>query len=196
MLDNILFTFEKNFSRIDNLMKLYRTHLHPNNIRSKGDVLRTIVVMTHSTLEDFLRNILRWKLPESSSEILNKVTLTGKKGRSKIEFKDIVELKGNTVETIVQKSINEYLNMVSFNNTNDIASHMSSINIETELLNNYFSNLDSMINRRHNIVHKADRTNDEDISRTRVKTITHNQVERWIRNVDDFVTDLAIQLRE
>lgn len=196
MLDNILFTFEKNFSRIDNLMKLYRTHLHPNNIRSKGDVLRTIVVMTHSTLEDFLRNILRWKLPDSSPEVLNKVTLRGKKGKTKIEFKDIVELKGNTVDTIVQKSIKEYLNMVSFNNTNDIASHMNSINIETELLTSYFGNLDLMIKKRHNIVHKADRTNDEDISKTRVQTITHNQVDRWIRNVDDFVNDLAIQLRE
>lgn len=190
MLDNILFTFEKNFSRIDNLMKLYRTHLHPNNIRSKGDVLRTIVVMTHSTLEDFLRNILRWKLPDSSPEVLNKVTLIGKKGKTKIEF------KGNTVDTIVQKSIKEYLNMVSFNNTNDIASHMNSINIETELLTSYFGNLDLMIKKRHNIVHKADRTNDEDISKTRVQTITHNQVDRWIRNVDDFVNDLAIQLRE
>lgn len=196
MLDDILFTFDKNFSRIDKLLRLYKTHLITNNTASKGDVLRAIVVLTHSTLEDFLRNVLRWKLPAGRPETLNKVTLMGKMGRTKIEFRDILEFRGSTIDEVVQKSINEYLSMVSFNDSSDIASHLANIGIDNEPINIYFAKLESMIKRRHNIVHKADRTNDEDISKTRIKTITLNQVEGWITNVDNFVTNLTIQLRD
>lgn len=195
MLDDILFTFDKNFSRIDKLLKLYKTHLAVNDIGSRGDVLRAIVVLTHSTLEDFLRNILRWKLPSCTPEILNKVTLAGKMRKTKLEFKDILDFRGSTVDEVVQKSINEYLSMVSFNNSSNITSHLNNIGIDLEPLETYLGKLDTMIKRRHNIVHKADRTNDEDISKTRIKTITLKQVESWITNVDNFVTDLSIQLR-
>lgn len=198
MLTDILFTFEKNFFRINSLLKLYKTIEKKKVSRSssKSDVLRATVVLTHSTLEDFLRSVLRWKLPSCKPEVLNKVTLSGKMGRSKIEFKDILEFRGNTVDNIVQKSINEYLNMVSFNDKSDIVSHLISINIDINPLRGYLDKLNLMIKRRHNIVHKADRTNDEDISKTRIKPITSKQVKDWVDNVDEFVLEIANQLRK
>ncbi|WP_299676265.1 HEPN domain-containing protein [uncultured Dokdonia sp.] len=195
MLDDIIYTFDKNFLRIKQLIKLYKDVLVPSNVSSKGDVLRAVTVLTHSTFEDFLRNLLRWKLPNADPDVLNKISLTGKERRTKIEFRDIVNLRGKTVDEVIKASIQEHLNKVSFNNTADIESHLNDMGVDTNPLKKYYSMLNDMIKRRHNIVHKADRTNDDDISKTRIKTIRISQVERWIENVDSFVVDLISQMR-
>ena len=55
MLNDIIFTFDKNYKRITNLLDAYAiiSEIDTKN-PSKGDILRALVVLTHSTFEDFI----------------------------------------------------------------------------------------------------------------------------------------------
>ena len=78
MLDDILYIYDKNFGRSNSLLKLYKDLTKGKKGRRPVayiDLLRVTVVMLHSTLEDFLRNLLTWRLPNSTKDKLNKIPL-------------------------------------------------------------------------------------------------------------------------
>ena len=66
MIDIIHDTFDSNQRRLNNLVGVYE-NLRDNNqgraITSHVEILRATVVLTHSTMEDFLRNLQNWKMP-------------------------------------------------------------------------------------------------------------------------------------
>ena len=198
MLNDIIFTFDKNYKRITNLLEAYDiiSEIDTKN-PSKGDILRAIVVLTHSTFEDFLRSVLRWKLITEENISLDRIPMAGKgKNNTKILFGDIVKHKGISIDSLIEKSINEYLTSVSFNNFGDISKDLSWINFNVELVRKYYSTIDEMISRRHNIVHNADRMNLDDVSKSRVRRISKRGVKKWVKTVDDFVLDLSKELRK
>jgi len=163
--DDIMLIFDKNFGRITNLLTVYQ---NLNEDKSRGrkpthnlDLLRSSVVFIHSTLEDYLRNVLTIKLPNSNSTILNSVPLLGSSEngrRSKFELGDLVAFKELTIEKVIEDSVSDYLKYVSFNDTNDIVSNLSKISINTTPeITKLLPTLNEFIKRRHNIVHNADR---------------------------------------
>jgi len=82
------------------------------------------VVLLHSTLEDFLRNILVWKLPNKDSSKLEGIPLKGMPtvGRkTKFHLGELVEFKGIQVEELISESVKEFLDTQSFNSSADIA---------------------------------------------------------------------------
>ncbi|WP_431244152.1 hypothetical protein ACQ9BO_07180 [Flavobacterium sp. P21] len=79
--DDIMLLFDKNYGRITNLLKIYK-YLEENKGKGRRpthnlDILRTSIVFIHSTLEDYLRNILTIKLPNSDPITLNNISLPG-----------------------------------------------------------------------------------------------------------------------
>lgn len=196
MISEITDTFDSNIGRVNNLISLYRSITvgpgrKPTN---SSDLLRATVVILHSTLEDFLRNLLVWKLPDQDSSKLENVPLIGKSStgkKTKFHLGELVEHKNRQVEDLIKDSVSEYLNMQSFNSTVDIAKALSSMGIEiNEPIRNCFPKLEVMIKRRHNIVHQADRQNESGKGYHRVKSISLNQVNGWKEKVDELTLQI------
>lgn len=200
--DTIMLIFDKNYGRISNLLKIYKD-LDNNKGRGRRpthnlDILRITVVMTHSTLEDYLRNILTVKLPKSDATILNNIPLIGtsENGRkSKFELGDLVIHKELKVEKIITDSVKDYLNYVSFNDSTDIVTNLKKISIEiTDDITKLLPTINEFIKRRHNIVHNADRESDIRRGLHRIKSISYGEVSKWQKTLDQFITKINIQL--
>ncbi|WP_375031475.1 HEPN domain-containing protein [Flavobacterium sp. LAR06] len=185
-----------------NLLKIYK-QLDDNKGRGRRpthnlDILRTSVVFTHSTLEDYLRNILTIKLPTSDAITLNSIPLIGtsENGRkTKFDLGDLVAHKELKVEKVIEISVKEYLSCVSFNDTNDISAHLKKISINlTPEITELLPTLNEFIKRRHNIVHNADRELEIRRGNHTIKSINYNKVLKWQKTLDLFVNKINIQL--
>lgn len=199
--DNIMLIFDKNYGRISNLLKIYK-HLDSNKGRGRRptynlDILRTSVVFTHSTLEDYLRNVLTIMLPYSNALTLNNIPLIGtsENGRkTKFDLGDLVALKELKVEEVIKNSVKEYLSYVSFNDTNDISSNLSRVNIViTPEIAQLLPTLNEFIKRRHNIVHNADRELEVKKGNHKIKSINYGKVLKWQKTLDQFVSKINSQ---
>lgn len=199
--DNIMLIFDKNYGRISNLLKIYK-YLDTNKGRGRRptynlDILRTSVVFIHSTLEDYLRNVLTIMLPNSNALTLNNIPLIGtsENGRkTKFDLGDLATLKELKVEEVIKNSVKEYLNYVSFNDTNDISSNLSKVNIIiTPEIAQLLPTLNEFIKRRHNIVHNADRESEVKRGNHKIKSINYGKVIKWQKTLDQFVSKINSQ---
>jgi len=200
MLDDIMLIFDMNIGRVNNLVSLYKS-LPQGRGRKPAhslDILRATVVLMHSTLEDYLRSLQRWKLPTTEKERLNKIPLTGTSdsGRStKFELGELVRLQDKSIQQIIDLSIKEYLNTQSYNDTSDVCRALTDAgmrNIDT--IRPLLPKLESMIKRRHNIVHQADRTENSGRGHHRIKSLSLEQVEGWKKALDKFVLQINKQM--
>ena len=201
MLEDIALIYDKNFERIIALVTVYRnlTENKAGRIPIRHlDLLRASVVMMHSTLEDFIRNVLKWRLPYSDAALSGIPIYTSDYNRRKIKFElnDLVEHRSRVVDSVIKESVKNYLDTVSFNNTNDISVWLEKIDIDiTTDMRKTYRLLQNMITRRHEIVHQADRNSDRFIPGWRVNRINLQMVESWYRNVDVFVSEVSSCLR-
>lgn len=202
MLDDILYIYDKNFGRSNSLLKLYKDLTKGKKGRRPVayiDLLRVTVVMLHSTLEDFLRNLLTWRLPISTKDKLNKIPLFSSDydpRKTKFELGELIEHKDKNVSEIIHLSIIKYLDGESFNNTTDINSALLNINLQVdENIRKHYTELDKMIKRRHKIVHQADKDNLKNLSNHKLETIELQNVELWQKTVDQFVIETIKKLR-
>lgn len=198
MLEDIMLIFDKNFGRLNNLINLYQS-LSQGKGRKPAhslDILRATVVLMHSTLEDYLRSLLRWKLPDAGKERINKIPLVGSAGRqTKFELGELITYREKTVQQVVESSIQEYLNTQSYNNTTQVCWALADIGInDLEKIKTYLHSLESMITRRHNIVHQADRAENSGRGHHNFKSISLKQIEKWKRHLDKFVVEVNRQL--
>ncbi|MDX1941534.1 MAG: HEPN domain-containing protein [Saprospiraceae bacterium] len=197
ILEDIIFTLDRNIKRLDDLLKLYE-----NISMGKGrkpantvDLLRATVILTHATLEDFLRNVMIWKLPQAKDSIISKIPLIGTQG-GKFDLGELLRNREKTVEELIILSIRDYLNTKSFNNTNDICGTLDSINIPiTDEMKTCFKLLDEMIQRRHHIVHQADRDDRQGRGYHGTKSLSYHTVIEWKRVVEKFVKEIIKSLQ-
>lgn len=198
-LNEILTTYDKNVSRLNNLIKLYEDITVSTSGRKviELDLLRATVVFTHSTMEDLLRSIMEYRMPSQPKEVLNGLSLAGtsESGRStKFALGELVGFKGKTVDEVLLESIKEHLSFQSFNNTTDIAGALRKIGLEVdEEIEKLFPTLDDMIKRRHKIVHNADRK--LEVSDVKYNSITLLKVKKWKGSVDKLCVEIVKQLR-
>lgn len=154
--------------------------------------LRAVVVLLHASLEDALREIVRLKLPECPTEVLDEVPLVGVSSTGqprKFWLGELSRHQGKTVDELIQESIDEFLNKMSFNSTDDIA-HMleKKLGIDISSLRQYFPVLAQMISRRHQIVHTADRAGAPgDLS---LAPIDGEDIIKWLRTAVAFLADV------
>ncbi|MDT9136239.1 hypothetical protein RSW15_24200, partial [Escherichia coli] len=83
-------------------------------------ILRATTVLTHATLEDYLRNLLQWRLPHQDTDKIENIPLVGTSaiGRpSKFNLGELVAHKNKRIDTVIKESIAEYLGILSFNDT-------------------------------------------------------------------------------
>ncbi len=153
--------FNRNISRVENLVRLHASVLseEPENTKLEqgDDILRAAMVFLHATLEDFLRSVLAWRLPDSASDEIDKIPLLGQMQKTPAKFNlgSLVPFKGVTVDQLIKDSIYEHLDKwVSFN---DVAQIHAALKISGINLDDFdFKTLASVMSRRHEIVHRAD----------------------------------------
>jgi hypothetical protein len=153
-----------------------------------SDIFRASVVFLHASFEDALREIARLKLRECSGETLDGIPLAGISPGGqprKFTLGALNKHRGKGVDELIQESIDEYLDRFSFNNSTDIANVFGQLTIDLSRVRKYFGDLDEMMLRRHQIVHRADQ---ERISgKWRLASIDGNDVAKWTRVVMAFV---------
>jgi HEPN superfamily RiboL-PSP-like protein len=154
-----------------------------------GDILRSAVVFLHASMEDCLRSVVAAYLPLAGEETLNRVPLVGTSRRpEKFLLGALLRHRDLIVADIISRSVAEYSRNLTFNSTSEIVAHLDSLGfivVPRDLL----PKLDSMISRRHRIVHRADYDDDGVVS-----AIKDADVIEWADTVSKFLSSIIAQV--
>jgi hypothetical protein len=196
-LDELSTRHHFNISRVRVLLSLHEqltTRRSAKRTVYETDLLRAAVVLLHAMLEDHLRSIALYYLPEADESALNDVPLVGQSpsGRAEKFFLGrLARFRTWKVERLIKSSVESHLRRMTFNNTREIASLLRGVGIDPQPLSIYFSDLDAMMARRHQIVHRADLRS----ARTsRPQRLTRAQVAKWIHSTDRFGANAAVDM--
>ena len=156
------------------------------------DVLRSAVVLMHAALEDVLRTMARGTLLLASPEVLEKtkISLKGLGRGEKFSLWQLAEYRGKTVDDLIHDSVEADLRQTSYNSTGDIAKLLGLLGIDPAPYELYFSTLEAMIQRRHQIVHWADRPQSSQQGVPPIAPIDPVQVHDWVRAANAFLMKL------
>jgi hypothetical protein len=102
------------------------------------DILRLIVVMLHANMDDTLREIVRLSYARNNPDHLSEIPIGNTKS-PRVTLADLVKYRGRTIDDLIQESVDDYLNIVSFNNVEITAKILSRAGININGLKRYFS---------------------------------------------------------
>ena len=113
MIETIRKKLEGNLDRVRNLVGLYKKYFAGKSAARKGyletDVLRAATVFLHASLEDFLRSLAYWRLPEANEPVIKKIPIGGKLGHGiKFERDELGKHRGKTVDELIKESVDDY----------------------------------------------------------------------------------------
>lgn len=198
MIDKIIETFELNIGRLHNLLKIYRSIGGANPGRTntaQTELLRAMVVLIHSTLEDFLRSLETWRLPSQNPVNLKEIWLKDQFRLNKFTFQELVEHKGIKVEALLNNSIKYTLDHRSYNQPENITKAIENCGLLiTEEIRELFPQLKLLMNRRHHIVHQADKNSKTGKGQHKFLSLSVRQVEKWIDAVDSLANLISNQI--
>lgn len=183
--------FDRNIERVRSLRKIYNS-LKSDEIKEGKeykftDILRSAVVLLHSSFEEYYRSILGYILPQTCTEDdLKNMSFLGSAGnhKDKIALGGLIKFREKTVNQLITESIQESLSFTSFNDYQDIVSWSKKIKIDLGEFNEQ-EKLNKLIYRRHKIVHEADNARSDD--EYTLTSIRENSVEDWIKVVCNLV---------
>lgn len=202
--------FGHNIERVRGLISIYRNKLSPSGGGRRPvhatDVLRAASVLLHAALEDMLRGIASFYVANNANpEILNRIPLVGygENGRSEKFFLGALAAhKNKEVKELIKDSVKSYYyGFATFNNTKDIANVLQACGIAPSVVETFFPELDEMIQRRHDIVHHADREERRRLASADsgqgtnrgyqvARSLSVAKVEHWIRTTERFAHTL------
>lgn len=195
-LENQLGRFMKNLNRARGLVDSYEllVKLEGEEEEVHSDILRSAVVFVHATLEDLLRSVAEVFLPYSDEETLNKIPLAGTAGPNRSEKFSLGKLaahRGKSILDVVRESVAHHLLTSTYNDTTQISVLLNSVKINVDGVRQMFPQLDVLIKRRHQIVHRADRNQQEEI-----EPVTSGQVQEWIDIVMNFMATILSDIAQ
>lgn len=183
--------FNRNIERVCSLRKMYNS-LKSDEVKEGKeykftDILRSAVVLLHSSFEEYYRSILGCILPKTCTEDdLKNMSFLGSAGnhKDKITLGGLIKVREKTVDQLITESIRESLSFTSFNDYQDIVSWSKKIKIDLSEFKDQ-EKLNKLIHRRHRIVHEADNAKSDD--EYALAPIRENSVEEWIEVVRNLV---------
>ena len=183
--------FNRNIERVCSLRKMYNS-LKSDEVKEGKeykftDILRSAVVLLHSSFEEYYRSILGCILPKTCTEDdLKNMSFLGSAGnhKDKITLGGLIKVREKTVDQLITESIRESLSFTSFNDYQDIVSWSKKIKIDLSEFKDQ-EKLNKLIHRRHKIVHEADNAKSDD--EYALASIRENSVEEWIEVVRNLV---------
>ena len=201
MLEDINKTLNDNLARVENLVATFEAQPAVAGQRGRRsaqvlDLLRAGVVFLHASLEDMLRSIAYWKLPMADAGVIDEVPLTGiGNNPKKFLLGSLVPHRGKTVDELISESVSAKLDRSNFNNTGEVAALLKSVGVSVENVNSEFEELDKLMERRHKIVHRADRQDAVTGSGDhQVRAINEETVRDWATSVKNFAEKLTEEL--
>lgn len=189
----------ENLARAQGMVETYKFlyHLRDPMLEEKervdgflSDLLRSAVVLIHATLEDMLRSIASVLLPYSDEATLNVIPLVGTSGSGRAEKFFLGKLAAHrekSVLALIKESVDEHLLHATYNDTSQIATLLKSLDVALDKVQDGFPVLDALIKRRHQIVHRADRSQPTQDPQEKVQQISAETVEEWIAVATSFV---------
>ncbi len=124
---------------------------------ARNDISRAAVVFLHATFEDMLRTAARQCPNTMSSEDLNRIPLSGMSGRAEKFYLGALDAhRGKTVDEVLRESVGAYWERVTFSSCDDVEKALRQMGLDTGPFKVLYAGLDSMMKRRHQIVHDAD----------------------------------------
>jgi hypothetical protein len=175
------------------------------NDEASDEVLRAVVVLMHAYLEDFLRTLALILLPIAGEDALNDVPLAGlnKTGRAeKFFLGKLVRHREKGVDDLIKESVAEHLERSTFNSVTEVMAFLDGLGLQlprqdenmravlrisVEEESKVPSALEAMMQRRHYIVHRADKAKHG----SGLQSIDANDVLDWLRAATYFMTILA-----
>lgn len=200
MKDEIMERFSSNLERVENLIEVYRESIqdeHGRPATKYADILRSAVVFAHAGLEELLRGLEEWKLPTATIEVLSAMreTLLFQDKKEKMTLFELAKHRGRTVDDVLGDSISSYLEQSNYNDYGQIKKVLVRAGVPPALGEPFKSGLQSMMQRRHMIAHRADATPSGPGVHGRAQQIAVEDVERWMENVREFGATLLNQVR-
>ena len=161
------------------------------NSQLQEDILRGALVLIHASMEDFLRTLLKWKYSNDDCEaIIEHLVKKSVIGSS---------LNGKTSNCcVVKRYLREFY---SVGGKKKIVKSLSSIRIpkaisKAKIRCNDQDDLAEMMNRRHKIVHSADRNFCAGKGKHDVNEITIESIDNYIEEVRELSKFVAEHVKE
>ena len=198
MLDETKAQFDDNIVRVKNLVRVYTDHLagygQGRRPVHSSDVLRAATVLLHATLEEFLRGVSAWKLPQASEDVLDGIPLVGSQRHEKYTLGKLASHRGKSVDGLISESVGAYLQRTNYNSTHEICSLLDSVGVQLDPLRPHLPTLGEFLERRHLIVHRADRDDRPGRGYHRARSIGRKALNRWVETVVMFAAAICSQL--
>jgi len=175
--------FEQNLERANGLLNLHAYFVQHRRGRPPApmsDLLRAATVFLHASMEEFFRSLAAQYWPESSGRVLNDIPLVSQGPATKFTLEALAAHRGKTIESVIHESIDAHLQNVSFSTTREVAGLLQGIGVDMQHIVSLFPELQELMDRRHHIVHRADRLDVRARGQHRTKSISVSQVNRWL----------------
>lgn len=191
--------FELNVERVRNLVAIYTNHLSGQGGGRRGhqttDVLRAATVLLHAALEDVLRSLAYWMLPQANVAVLESIPLVGGTA-TKFNLGALAAHRGKTIDAVIKESTDASLERSNYNNRREVINLLDSIGLNVAPVQQYMATLEQAMLRRHQIVHRADANPNPRPGRGnhRVATISPATLNVWIANTEQFVHAVLAQV--
>jgi hypothetical protein len=178
--------YNSNLRRVDELVGLAK-----NEKKIASDILRSAVVFLHASLEDFLRSVASILLPYSDEKTLDNIPLVGTEYSRPEKFflGSLAVHRGKSILDVIQESVDKHLLTSTYNNKKDISRLLDSLGVRDNDVTSLIPRLETLIKRRHQIVHRADKQRQDEL-----EPITSEQVQEWIVVVDSFMEKVIVAI--
>ena len=124
--------------------------------------------------------------PCTGERQLNAVPLvgTGTGGRpEKFLLGKLAVHRGKSVDAIINESVSGYLARSNYNDTTEIANLLRDLGLDPKGAATHFPAIGKLLNRRHEIVHRADFSDEDSDSPDFLRNISRQDVEAWLEAV-------------
>lgn len=195
-LEHITSRLDRNISRVRNLASRYERRGRGRGGVHDTDVLRAAVVLLHAGMEDYLRSLMIWKLDTFGPDVLKNYRLqVGDDWKEKVTLQDLHGLRGSSVDDLITSSVEAQIK--AYQTFSDIGAVKKALercgSSRPRIEAHDFDHLRIMIERRHHIVHHADR-NENAVGRGnyRTRSIGRRHMGNYLNAVEalrDFVTE-------
>jgi len=192
-------TFRANITRVKSLLDVYDlVATRPNPTTEQTDVLRSGVVLLHASLEDLVRSSSEELLPLQDADVLNEIGFPDGSDRTKAKFTlgELHAYKGLTVDDLIRKAVATRLQRSNYNNVSELSAALQRIGVNVSALDPHQGTLESIMKRRHLIVHRADKNPliEPDQGIPTVQPLGRSTVDTWVAVVSNVGTKVISAL--
>ena len=153
-----------------------------------SEVLRAAVVFLHASLEDFLRTLTILRLPFATADFFSNRAFAGKTETKLSSIGELVTYRGKTVDEVLRESTETFLKKSNDNEVKEVTHLFATLGLNNDMLVKPHANLlESLMKRRHNIVHRFDEEATDNREVHHVAPIGRPTVESWIESVQTFI---------